>query len=88
MSEAPKPSAADVWITRIIVLVVAAMCLAFGLPLAVSGFDGLIATLGSGTMPTLWLVGSFLLGLILCVIAAGTAWRAFVPAPRRDKSDG
>lgn len=90
MSDAPKPSAADVWMTRIIVLVIALMCLAFGLPLAISGIDGVVATLGAGELPSLWVVGGGLIGLALCVIAAGAAWRAFVPAPgsQKGRSDG
>lgn len=81
MSDAPKPGAASVWTTRIIVLVIALMCLMFAVPLVLSGVDGLIATLGAGTLPSVWLVLTLLLGLALTVIGLGVAWRAFVPAP-------
>ena len=81
MSEARKNSAAYVWTTRIIVLVIAAMCLIFAVPLVLSGVDGLVATLGAGTLPSLWQVAILLIGLALCVIGLGTVWRAFVPAP-------
>ncbi|MEA1941656.1 MAG: hypothetical protein U9P68_05365 [Pseudomonadota bacterium] len=88
MSETPepgKPGAANVWTTRIIVLVIALMCLMFAVPLVLSGVDGLIATVGAGTLPSLWLVATLLIGLALCVIGLGTAWRAFVPAPGAGK---
>jgi uncharacterized membrane protein len=90
MSETPDNGAANVWTTRIIVLVIAVMCLMFAVPLVLSGVDGLIATLGAGTLPSLWLVATLLLGLALCVIGLGTAWRAFVPAPgsRKDADRG
>lgn len=88
MSETPDNGAANVWTTRIIVLVIAVMCLMFAVPLVLSGVDGLIATLGAGTLPSLWLVATLLLGLALCVIGLGTAWRAFVPAPRKDEDNG
>ena len=91
MSETPepgKPGVANVWTTRIIVLVIALMCLMFAVPLVLSGVDGLIATVGAGTLPSLWLVATLLIGLALCVIGLGTAWRAFVPAPRKDADHG
>ena len=94
MSDAPGPDtpetgAANVWTTRIIVLAIALMCLMFAVPLVLSGIEGLIATLGAGTLPSLWVIVVLLIGLALCVIGLGTAWRAFVPAPgSRKRTDG
>jgi uncharacterized membrane protein len=87
MSETPKTPSANSWTTRLIVLAIALMCLMFAVPLVLSGVDGLIATLGAGTLPSIWVIVILLLGLALCVLGLGTAWRAFVPAPG-SRSDG
>ena len=85
MSDTSHKSKPD-WLNRFIALAVAAMCLVFGLPVAVYGLIGLWAAATTLQVPTLGHVLALLLGLALMAGSAAIAWRTFVPAPRGPES--
>lgn len=64
------------WLNRIIGLVIALSCLAFGLTLLVGGVDSVFSVMGEGGFPSLWVALTVLLGAGLTAIGGMFAWKS------------
>ncbi|WP_300541166.1 hypothetical protein [Maricaulis sp.] len=81
MSDRPeKPySTANDWINRAIVLVIALMCLIFGVPLVGGSALSFTTMIAAGEWPNPWTIVAFGIGLALCAFGVVVGWSALVP---------
>jgi TRAP-type C4-dicarboxylate transport system permease small subunit len=84
MSEAPGPvEDGNDWMNRIIGLVIALACLAFGVTLLVGAVDGVLGALDAGDLPSIWVVLSVLLGVGLTAMGGMFAWKSVMSGHKR-----
>ncbi|MAK63506.1 MAG: hypothetical protein CMF75_02000 [Maricaulis sp.] len=79
--DTPKRSPED-WLNRIIVLVIAAMAMIFGVPLMIGSAISLVTLVMAGEWPTPWAIPALVIGLAVTAFGFVIAWRAFVPNPK------